>query len=229
MISSLQKLCSILQLNFDDISLLQVALTHRSASSNNYERLEFLGDGALNFIIASALYELKPDCDEGCLSRLRANLVRGKTLGEIAREHQLGDFLILGPGELKSGGFLRDSMLADVVEAIIGAVYLDQGFETCSQLVHRLYKKRLQNLPDVSTLIDPKTRLQEFLQGAGLGLPIYSTLDVKGKSHQQVFHIECAVSKCNQRTEASSTSRRKAEQAAAMLMLEALQSMNKSL
>jgi len=162
LIDPLKTLSKRLKLQFDDKSLLQTALTHRSASANNYERLEFLGDGALNFVIASALFNLKPDCDEGGLSRLRANLVRGVTLGEIAKELKLSDFLILGPGELKSGGFLRESILADVVEAIIGAVYIDKGFAAAEEFILRLYDSRLQNLPDVKELIDPKTRLQEY-------------------------------------------------------------------
>ncbi len=224
MIDPLQTLCKKLHLQFDDKSLLQTALTHRSASSKNYERLEYLGDSALNFIIATAIYKRNPNCDEGSLSRLRASLVRGKTLGEIAREHQLGDFLILGPGELKSDGFLRGSILADVVEAIIGAVYLDKGFDECRQFVLGLYENRLESLPDVSKLVDPKTRLQEYLQGGGLDLPSYSTLDVQGKSHQQIFHVDCTVSEYKLRVDARSTSRRKAEQAAASLMLEQLQS-----
>ena len=229
MTQQLEHLSKLLNLQFNDISLLRTALTHRSASADNYERLEFLGDGALNFIIASELYRLKPSYNEGFLSRLRANLVRGKTLSEIARELNLGNFLHLGPGELKSGGFLRDSILSDVVEAIIGAVYLDAGFQPCRLFVLSLFKSRLHNLPDVSKLIDPKTRLQEYLQGQGGALPIYSTLEITGKAHEQTFRVECYVEKFELRCESVSTSRRKAEQGAALVTLEQLlQSKNNS-
>ncbi|MDO6461162.1 ribonuclease III [Granulosicoccaceae sp. 1_MG-2023] len=221
-----QRLSRQLGLKFNNPALLVNALTHRSASGTNNERLEFLGDGALNFIIASALYERKPECDEGSLSRLRANLVRGVTLSEIARDLKLGDYLNLGTGELKSGGFRRDSILADAVEAIIGAVYLDAGFAACQAFVLRLFKTRLDNLPEPEELVDPKTRLQEYLQGHQLPLPNYNTLQVSGKSHAQTFLVECAIPALGQRTEATASSRRKGEQAAARAMLDIVLSLS---
>ncbi len=215
-----------LNLQFENISLLKSALTHRSASGDNNERLEYLGDGALNFIIASKLYELKPEADEGTLSRLRAFLVRGVTLSEIARELKLGDYLHLGSGELKSGGFERDSILADAVEAIIGAVYLDAGFYACQEFVLGLFGMRLKNLPDVAQLLDPKTRLQEYLQARKIDRPEYTTIKVTGKAHAQQFLVECEIKNLDEKFQANAGSRRKAEQAAALLMLEHLQANN---
>ena len=217
------RLAKHLNLQFQDISLLKSALTHRSASGDNNERLEYLGDGALNFIIASRLYELKPEADEGSLSRLRAFLVRGATLSEIARELGLGDYLKLGSGELKSGGFERDSILADAVEAIIGAVYLDAGFDACRHFVLGLYEKRLEDLPDVADLLDPKTRLQEFLQGRKIERPEYNTLSVTGKAHAQQFLVEGVITTLDIRCRAEAGSRRKAEQAVALKILQQLQ------
>ncbi len=222
MTDDISRLSQHLALQFNDISLLRNALTHRSASGINNERLEFLGDGALNFIIASELFRLRPECDEGELSRMRANLVRGLTLSEIARELKLGDYLNLGGGELKSGGYQRDSILADALEAIIGAIYLDGGFERCKAFVLKLYHRRLNRLPNVSELVDPKTRLQEYLQGRKLPLPVYSTVKITGKSHAQTFWVECAVEELELLCTASAGSRRKAEQAAALMMLEKL-------
>lgn len=221
-----ERLSRKLGLTFNDPELLENALTHRSANGQNNERLEFLGDGALNFIIASELYRLKPECDEGSLSRLRANLVRGVTLSAIARDLELGHYLNLGTGELKSGGFRRDSILADAVEAVIGAVYLDAGFDACRAFVLRLFAKRLENLPAVEELVDPKTRLQEYLQGRHLAVPDYNTLEVSGKSHAQTFRVECAIPALGQRTEASASSRRKGEQAAARAMLDIVLAMS---
>jgi ribonuclease-3 len=211
-----------LDLAFHDLTLLDCALTHRSASGRNNERLEYLGDGALNFIIASELYFRKPDADEGTLSRLRAFLVRGATLSEIARELDLGDFLLLGTGELRSGGFERDSILADALEAIIGAVYLDAGFEPCRAFVLRLYEARLASLPSPEELLDPKTRLQEFLQARGMSRPRYETLEVTGKPHAQQFLVACHIEQPAVTCEARATSRRKAEQAAALEVLNQL-------
>lgn len=222
MTDEIERLSKHLGLQFSDISLLRNALTHRSASGNNNERLEFLGDGALNFIIASELYRLKPSCNEGELSRLRANLVRGVTLSEISRELKLGDYLSLGSGELKSGGFQRDSILADALEAIIGAVYLDAGFSRCQIFVLELFQQRLEQLPSVEELVDPKTRLQEYLQGRKLPLPVYETVSVSGKAHAQTFLVECTVADLNLSFQAKSTSRRKAEQSVASLMLNEL-------
>ncbi len=222
--NALQRLCKQLGLNFTDQALLREALSHRSYGTPNYERLEYLGDSLLNFVIADELHRAHSDLDEGDLSRLRASLVRGSTLAEIAREYQLGDFLLMGSGELKSGGFDRDSILADVVESIIGATLRDAGFEAARALVVRLYSKRLVNLPSAETLKDSKTRLQEFLQGDGHALPVYNVIEKTGQDHNLSFTVECVVKAQNQRTTATATSRRKAEQTAAQTMLERLSS-----
>lgn len=203
--------------------LLDEALTHRSAGRRNNERLEFLGDAVLNFLIADALYRRVPDADEGGLSRLRANLVRRETLAEIAGELALGDALVLGPGELKSGGFRRKSILADALEAVIGAVYLDGGFQACSDLVDRLFEQRLESLPTTDSLKDPKTRLQEYLQARQAPLPAYRLVAEEGEPHRRVFFVACEIEGMDRPVEASGRSRRAAEQEAARLALETLQ------
>jgi ribonuclease-3 len=211
----LSRLVTRLEYEFDNPDLLTEAVTHRSAAAVNNERLEFLGDSILNFVIANELYHMYPDSPEGDLSRLRASLVKKDGLAMIAKDLELGDFLILGSGELKSGGYRRDSILADAVEAILGAVYLDGGFEACSQLVLRLYREQLDNIPDLSQLKDPKTRLQELLQARKIALPQYQLLDVSGKAHQQTFVISCEVEELSISTQGRAGSRRKAEQLAA--------------
>lgn len=207
---------------FNNPKLLVSALTHRSASSRNNERLEFLGDGILNFVVAAELFERRKSVDEGALSRMRASLVRKETLAEIARELRLGDCIALGSGELKSGGFRRDSILADALEAIFGALYLDAGFDTTRDVICRLYAERLVTLPDVSQLKDPKTQLQEWLQARGQSLPDYTLLDAVGKAHEQVFTVCCEVPAYSVSEQAKDTSRRKAEQAAAKAALAVL-------
>ncbi|MDH5611381.1 MAG: ribonuclease III [Gammaproteobacteria bacterium] len=204
-----------LDYSFKDVNLLDEALTHRSVGSHNNERLEFLGDGILNFVIADALFQQRPDLREGDLSRLRASLVNGETLAEIARELDLGDCLNLGTGELKSGGFRRSSILADTVESILGAVYCDGGFDICQALILRLFNDKLKNLPDIDSLKDPKTRLQELLQSRRLPIPIYDVLSVSGKAHAQTFVVRCSVDGVDCITQAEGGSRRKAEQLAA--------------
>ncbi|MDQ7073901.1 MAG: ribonuclease III [Gammaproteobacteria bacterium] len=206
--------------SFKQPQLLQDALTHRSVGSRNNERLEFLGDGILNFVIAAELFQLKPNCNEGDLSRLRASLVKGETLAVIARELDLGDCLKLGGGELKSGGYRRDSILADAVEAILGAIYQDSGFDSCRTVILHLFKDRLQNLPSSDILKDPKTRLQEYLQSRKLALPAYEVINAMGKAHEQKFTVECRIKELDHLSQATATSRRKAEQAAALLILE---------
>jgi len=205
--------------SFSDDSLLLEALSHRSSGARNYERLEFLGDGFLNFTIAAELFLQRPDEDEGALSRLRASLVRQSTLAEIARELKLGDYLQLGVGELRSGGFNRDSILSDVVESIIGAVFLDAGFDEAKALVLRLYGNRIEQLPPSAELKDPKTRLQELLQGRSLDRPDYEVVHTTGKSHDMRFTVRCTLLEPAKSVEATATSRRKAEQAAAALLL----------
>lgn len=204
-----------LQYEFNDAALLRQALTHRSIGARNNERLEFLGDGALNFIIASEIYRLKPQYREGQLSRLRANLVRGVTLAEVAREIGLGDYLKLGSGELKSGGFNRDSILADALEAILGAVYIDSDFETLQRVVCHLFSSRLSNLPEDEPQKDPKTRLQEYLQARKLPLPVYELVDTRGQDHQRTFFVMARIEQLDLQVTAQGSSRRRAEQAAA--------------
>ncbi len=200
---------------FKDKELLQLALTHRSVSDKNNERLEFLGDSLLNFIIAEALFHHYPNLKEGELSRLRSNLVNGTTLAALAREFRVGDCLILGIGELKSGGFQRDSILADSLEAIIAAIYLDSDFQKCREKVLAWFDGRLKNVLTMKHLKDPKTRLQEYLQSHQLPLPQYSILAVEGEAHAQIFHVQCKVQGLDIVTKSEATTRRSAEQQAA--------------
>ncbi|WP_108649414.1 ribonuclease III [Dongshaea marina] len=208
---------------FKDVSLLKQALTHRSASGQHNERLEFLGDSVLSLVIANALYLQFPKVDEGDMSRMRATLVRGKTLAEFGREFQLSDDLILGPGELKSGGFRRESILADAIEAIIGAIYLDAGIEQAHQTILDWYQERLKSIRPGIEQKDPKTRLQELLQGQRQPLPEYHVVQIRGEAHNQEFTVECLVKTLDGAATGVGTSRRKAEQDAALKALEQLQ------
>jgi ribonuclease-3 len=219
-----------LGLAFRDPALLRAALTHRSAGSANNERLEFLGDAVLGMVIAEAVY-LAPRTavqagrvldDEGALSRLRASLVNERSLAAVAGEIGIGDALTLGPGELKSGGFRRESILADAYEALIGAVYLDAGVDAARGLVLRNFAARLANLPDPDALKDPKTRLQERLQGEGRGLPEYSVVAIEGADHDQTFRVRCALRQPAVAADGAGRSRREAEQSAAAALLEQL-------
>lgn len=201
---------------FVDKGQLLLALTHRSSSSRNNERLEFLGDSIINFVIAEALYEQFPDAREGELSRLRARLVRGITLAELGREFDLGDFLRLGSGELKSGGYRRQSILADTVEAIIGALYLDAGMEVCQRHIRNWFKQRLNRLSTSDQQNkDPKTRLQEFLQANHKPLPEYRVESITGEAHEQIFTVICELATLDSVTVGKGSSRRGAEQQAA--------------
>ncbi|AWK13818.1 ribonuclease III [Candidatus Fukatsuia symbiotica] len=200
---------------FQQQALLLQALTHRSADSEHNERLEFLGDSILNFVIANALYQRFPLVDEGDMSRMRATLVRGGTLAEMAREFHLGECLRLGPGELKSGGFRRESILADTVEAIIGGIFLDSDIQKVGQLVLTWYAERLAEISPGEKQKDPKTRLQEYLQRLHRSLPSYLITQVSGEAHDQKFTIHCHVSGLSEPVVGSGSSRRKAEQAAA--------------
>lgn len=211
-----------LNYTFNDTLLLEEALTHRSMGAHNNERLEFLGDSVLNFVIAEVLYKNCPELREGDLSRLRASLVNGESLADIARELELGNYLRLGSGELRSGGFRRSSILADAVEGILGAVYCDTGFESCRELILRLYENKLNNLPQIDTLKDPKTRLQELLQSRQYALPVYDVKEIKGKAHNQVFYVECRINELDYVARAKGGSRRKAEQAAAKIAFDQL-------
>ena len=211
-----------LHYQFRDAELFVQALTHRSATGSNNERLEFLGDAVLDFVISDALFRLRPEADEGDLSKLRASLVKDTSLAELAVELGLGEHLILGSGERKTGGHRRESILADALEAILGAVYLDSGFDAAKDLVDRIFERRLNALPDAADLRDPKTRLQEWLQARKLSLPKYDLVSVAGKDHRQRFVVSCTVIELSQTTEGQSTSRRRAEQRAASEMLSIL-------
>lgn len=205
-----------------DPALLEAALTHRSAGGSHYERLEFLGDAVLNCVIAKLVFREFAAADEGDLSRFRASLVSGEALAVIAAEIDLGSQLRLGSGELKSGGFRRKSILADALEALFGAVYLDGGFDAAAGVIERLFIPRLDRLPSAAELKDPKTRLQEALQARGLPLPSYSVESISGEAHNQLFQVRCSVAALELKVSASGPSRRRAEQAAAQLLLNAL-------
>jgi ribonuclease III len=209
---------------FSDPSLVELALSHRSVGGNNNERLEFLGDSIVNFLIAESLFQRFPEAREGELSQMRAKLVKGKTLADIARDFDLGDFLHLGPGELKSGGYRRESILADAVEALIAAVYLDGGMEQCRRCVISWYgDDRLQAISPARSNKDAKSTLQELLQAQKRPLPTYRTLNKSGCDHDQSFEVECEIGHLNQCYKGIGNSRRTAEQAAAEAALEVLQ------
>lgn len=207
--------------SFRDPELLRLALTHRSHGRPNNERLEFLGDALINLCVAEMLYEAYPRADEGELSRLRAQLVSGAALAERAREVALGDDLLLGPGELKSGGFRRDSILADAFEAVVAAVYLDGGYEACRALLRVIFADAVN--AGEPALKDAKTRLQEWLQAQGYPLPHYELLASHGEEHARTFDVVCVLSEPEPvRFEGSGSSRRAAEQMAAESALDAL-------
>ncbi len=220
--SPISRLETKLGYQFKDAELITLALTHRSANGKHNERLEFLGDSILSFVIADDLYHRFPKINEGDMSRMRATLVRGHTLAELGREFELGDYLKLGPGELKSGGFRRDSILADAVEAIIGAIYLDSGTEVVRGIILSWYQTRLDAIKPGVSQKDPKTRLQEFLQGRRKPLPVYTVTNIKGEAHNQEFTVSCDVAGIGMPVIGKGTSRRKAEQAAAETALEQL-------
>lgn len=223
MSSSVEALLRRLDYRFNDPTLLDSALTHRSAGGANNERLEFLGDAILGLVIADALYRRYPEASEGELSRLRASLVRKQTLAELARDLDLGEYLRLGSGELKSGGYRRDSILADALEAIFGAVYLDGGFAASVAMIRALYAERFAQLPAEAVAVkDAKTRLQEHLQGRHLELPEYVVLAISGDAHDQVFEVECRVAGLAHSVRGTGSSRRRAEQQAAQRMLDLL-------
>ncbi|MDD4893048.1 MAG: ribonuclease III, partial [Candidatus Rickettsiella isopodorum] len=190
--AEIEILCEKLNYRFKNHELLEDALSHRSFRGNkNNERLEYLGDAVLNFVIAAALFRQNIKAREGELSRLRANLVRGETLTDLAQEFELGKYLRLGAGELKTGGAQRKSILADGMEAVVGAIYLDGGFQVCETCILRWYANRLENVETIPELKDPKTRLQEYLQAKKLALPVYTILALEGPAHQHTFKVEC--------------------------------------
>lgn len=204
---------------FVNPALCHMALTHRSAGPLHNERLEFLGDAILNCIVARLLFDAYPTADEGTLSRQRAALVSGDTLAHIAGELGLGDYLRLGSGELKSGGFRRASILADALEGILGAIFLDAGFDAVLGVVRNILGPRLSALRPASELKDPKTRLQEALQARGLALPVYGLTGVVGEAHEQSFTVSCEVTALGLASEGEGASRRRAEQLAAERLL----------
>ena len=208
---------------FRQIELLEQALTHRSyARADNYERLEFLGDSVLNLVISKYIYQRFTDASEGELSRLRASLVKEATLARVAREMDLGEHLLLGSGELKSGGYRRTSILADAMEAIIGAIYLDADFARAESVTLELYQNQLQNLDSGFDYKDAKTRLQEYLQARKSELPSYAVEKTSGKSHNQIFTVSCTVAEPDLKAQGSGSSRKKAEQLAAQAILDKL-------
>lgn len=205
--------------SFKDPAILELALTHRSASKQNNERLEYLGDSFLSFAIARRLYDQRVEATEGDLSRARAALVKEPTLAAIGQRIGIDSQIVLGPGELRSGGAQRAAILADAVEAVIGAVLLDGGSAAAESLIDWLFAEQFANLPDAAALKDAKTRLQEWLQGRGLRLPSYSVTAVKGRDHEQTFIVSCEVEEKNAVTTGQGPSRRRAEQEAAAAML----------
>lgn len=205
---------------FSDTSLLNLALTHRSRGAKNYERLEFLGDSILGFVVADWLYRTYPNLAEGKLSRMRSSLVRKETLAVVARDLSLSDHLLLGEGELKSGGFNRDSILSDTVESLIGAIYLDAGFGVASEFIHEKFKPYFLNISAESTYKDAKSRLQEAMQKKGLELPLYDIIDTRGAQHNQEFTVECRLPELQIVGQSTARSRRAAEQAAAEQVLD---------
>jgi len=211
-----------LHYRFRNVELFHLALTHRSASKKNNERLEFLGDAVLDFVVSEALYLARPDASEGDLSKLRASLVKDDSLAQIALDLGLGEFLILGSGEQKTGGHRRESILADGLEAIFGAVSLDRGFDAAKAVIDSVFQDRYQTLPNESDLRDPKTRLQEWLQARKMSLPEYALVAESGKDHKKRFTVSCTITESGAVSEGKSTTLRKAEQRAAREMFELL-------
>lgn len=219
MVENYDELCDKLHYHFQDAGLIKLALTHRSKGSKHNERLEFLGDSIINCVIAEALYQQFPEATEGELSRWRAVLVNRDSLGDLARQFDLGAYLYLGPGELKSGGDQRQSILSCAMEAVVGAIYLDGGFDLTRTTILHWYQFLLQSLSSAASHKDPKTLLQEYLQAKHLPLPLYQIEDIEGAAHKQVFIISCSVDGLPEKTTGKGTSRRRAEQAAAEAML----------
>lgn len=221
----MDKLQQKINYQFKDVALLKLALTHRSMGKNNNERLEFLGDSILGLVISRELYKRFSQVDEGKLSRLRSHLVRGQTLAKIAAELKLSDILILGSGELKSGGYRRESIQADAVEAIFGAVLLDSDFDTVNTVILDLYQNLLDDINPNDSLKDPKTQLQEYLQKRGHTLPAYELVKTVGKDHNAVFTVNCSLQDQAIQVEQSAKSIKRAEQSCAQILLEKLDSL----
>lgn len=219
MIKKPEELARKLGLAFSQPQLFKTALTHRSAGAHNNERLEYLGDSVLGFVVAERLYSQFPGVGEGVLSRLRASLVNQASLAELARRHNLGDYLILGSGELKSGGFRRDSILSDALEAIMGAILLDSGVDVCRHWILNLFAEKFAEIKLDTWNKDPKTRLQELMQARKKELPVYELIGMSGADHAQTFEVKCSVPIISETTQGIGISRKKAEQAAAESML----------
>ena len=221
----MEKLQKNINYHFNDTALLKQALTHRSVNKNNNERLEFLGDSILGCVISQELYHRFPLVDEGQLSRLRSSLVRGQTLAKLAKSINLSETLLLGQGELKSGGFRRESIQADAFEAILGAIFLDSDYVTVSAVILKLYDELLSDASPDDSLKDFKTQLQELLQKKGHSLPIYELIKTKGQDHNAVFYVSCHIKEFNLSVEENAKSIKRAEQACAELILESLSSL----
>ena len=204
---------------FSDIGLLTLALTHRSRGAKNYERLEFLGDSILGFVVAEWLYKQFPELAEGKLSRMRSSLVRKETLAQVARALNLSGFLILGEGEMKSGGFNRDSILSDTVESLIGSIYLDGGFAQAEQFIFGKFTEQFDSVSELSNFKDAKSLLQEEMQKHGMALPDYVLIETTGAQHEQEFLVECQLADLNFSAQAKANTRRLAEQKSARLIL----------
>jgi len=211
-----------IDVRFNNQALLEQALTHRSIGRNNNERLEFLGDAILGFVVADAIYTKFPTADEGIMSRLRAHVVNGESLADVAQYLELSDELVLGQGEMKSGGKHRASILADAVEAIIGALYKDQGLACASDWLLRVFKAKLDSLSLELATKDPKTQLQEYMQGRGVAVPAYKVVSTTGLDHDQLFTVECRVANLSKVFSSKASSRKKAEQKAASQILKVL-------
>lgn len=215
-----------LNYEFRDPDLLSQALTHKSANGRNNERLEFLGDAVLDAVISELVYDRKPDASEGSLSRLRSSLVKDTSLADLAADLGVGEQLNLGPGEKKTGGHRRASILADALEALFAAIYLDSGYLAAREVIMQVFSSRIDALPDATDLRDPKTRLQELLQSRQMQLPAYSVEGTSGKAHEQSFEVSCRISEPDVRTTGEGKSRRDAEQQAAERMLLLLDEVN---
>ncbi len=218
------KLVNKLNYQFNNPALLELALTHRSASSSNNERLEYLGDAVLGFVIADLLYQKFNDAPEGVLTRLRASLVKKESLASLAKKMDLGDFLKLGPGEMKSGGWRRDSILSNTLEAVIGAIYLDSDFDKCRIFIQKVYAEVVDELSLNDTAKDSKTELQEYLQARKLTVPLYHVIAEEGEAHKKTFTVECQIDGLTESISAKGGSKRIAEQSAAHKVLVYLQS-----
>jgi ribonuclease-3 len=223
MVNNLENLQQSIAYQFSNPDLAQLALTHRSANAVHNERLEFLGDSLLGFIVAETLFTLNPQATEGELSRMRSALVNKNTLAAAARSLGIGEYLQLGTGEANSGGSDRDSILADTVEALIAAIYLDGGIDACTTFVKKISESKLAIDAATTERKDAKTRLQEFLQAQGKSLPKYEVVKITGAAHEQVFHVNCRLESFGTESEGSGTSKREAQQQAAMKFLDAIE------